>query len=160
MLRERELIQQFANTIVPEMQSVSKRFAPSFESLIDETEFGINLNILASKYIRVLIDGRKPTKIGAPKGDPTLQQIILSWIKDKGITPRANKNGKVPTIESLSWAISKSIHLYGTRLYQQGGGNEIFEPIITETRINSLLSQLERSYYINIESDLVKSLKK
>lgn len=160
MLNDKEILQQWADIIVKEMQSVSKSFAPSFESVITETQHGINLSVLAHKYIGVLIDGRRPTKIGAPKGNPTLQQIILKWIKDKGITPRANKNGKVPTIESFSWAVSKSIHLYGTRLYQKGGGNNVFDRIITTERVEALFNQFGENYYKNIESDLINSIRK
>lgn len=157
---EREILEQFAGTVVPELQSVSKGFAPSFETSIEEFEYGISLTIYASAYIRVLIDGRKPTRDGAKRGNPTLQQIIHKWIIRHGIVPKAKKDGKVPTIEQLSWAISKSIHLRGTKLYQQGGGNHIFDPILSDQRINILLSMFAKHYNIKIENELIKRIKK
>ena len=44
---------------------------------------------------------------------PALQPSILQWIKDKNIHANAGTNGKVPTDEQLSWAITKSIHKKG-----------------------------------------------
>jgi hypothetical protein len=109
------------------------------------------LTISASPYIGVLIDGRPPTSAGASTGSPTLQQIILSWIRTKGIAPRPQK-GKIPTLEQLSWAISKSIHIHGDLLYQHGGGNDIFDGIITTDRINNLLNLVGEKYFNEINS--------
>jgi hypothetical protein len=147
-----EIFRQFADIIVPELKSVSKRFANSIEAEITDT----SLVISASPFISVLVDGRRPTSPTAPKGDPTLQQIIRKWIDEKGITPKANKNGKIPTLDQLSWAISKSIHMYGDRLYRRGGGNNIFDSIITPARIDNLLSLLADKYYTEIKAFNIK----
>lgn len=134
------------------MKAVSKRFADSIEAEVSES----TLLITASPYIRTLIDGRDPTSLNAVKGNPTLQQIIRKWIDEKGITPRIDKNGRLPTKDQLSWAISKSIHMYGDRLYQRGGGNNIYDSIITPQRIDNLLSLLADQYYTIIKSITVK----
>ena len=152
MRTNKEILQQFADVIVPEMKAVSKRFADSIEAEVTDT----SLVITASPYIRTLIDGRGPTSAGAKRGNPTLQQIIRKWIDDKGITPRIDKSGRLPTKDQLSWAISKSIHLYGDRLYQRGGGNNIYDSIITPQRIDNLLSLLADQYYTIIKSITVK----
>ena len=152
MRTNKELLQQFADVIVPEMKAVSKRFADSIEAEVSES----TLLITASPYIRTLIDGRGPTSLNAVKGNPTLQQIIRKWIDEKGITPRIDKNGRLPTKDQLSWAISKSIHMYGDRLYQRGGGNNIYDSIITPQRIDNLLSLLADQYYTIIKSITVK----
>lgn len=138
-----EIFKQFSETIVPELQKVSGRFASSIESeFTDDT-----LTISASPFIRVLIDGRKPTSPNARKGSPTLQQIIRKWIDEKGISPRATASGVIPTKDQLSWAISKSIHVKGTLLWQRGGGNNIFDTILTPIRIENLLNLLSNQYY-------------
>lgn len=152
MRTNKEILQQFADVIVPEMKAVSKRFADSIETEVNES----TLLITASPYIRTLIDGRGPTSLNAVKGNPTLQQIIRKWIDEKGITPRIDKNGRLPTKDQLSWAISKSIHMYGDRLYQRGGGNNIYDSIITPQRIDNLLSLLADQYYTIIKSITVK----
>lgn len=147
MASDLDILNQFAKVIVPELQAVSGRFA---ESIKAETT-PKSLTITASPYINTLIDGRPPTRDGATKGSPTLQQILKEWINTKGITPQA-RNGRVPSIESLSWAMSKSIHTYGDLLWQRGGGNNIFDGIITESRINSLLNSFSEKYYNEIKT--------
>jgi hypothetical protein len=148
----KEILEQFAKDILPELQGVSKGFAPSISYEVGE-DF---LLITASPYIRVLIDGRAPTRAGAKKGSPTLQEAILSWIERHSITPRANKDGKIPTQEQLSWMISKSIHKYGTKLYQdiQNGAtpNNIFDTIITTERIDNLLNLLSERFAVEIKA--------
>jgi hypothetical protein len=143
-----EIFKQFSETIIPELQKVSGRFANSITADYNEE----TLTISASPFIRVLIDGRRPTSANAKTGSPTLQQIIRKWIDEKGITPKAKANGIIATKEQLSWAISKSIHVNGTLLWQRGGGNNIFDPILTPQRINNLLNLLANQYYVSIEN--------
>jgi hypothetical protein len=152
MTSDAEILKQFADVIVPALQSVSKRFAPSIESEITET----SLTIYASPYITTLIDGRRPTSSNARAGTPNLQKILLEWIKTKSITPYANKSGKIPSLESLSFAMSKSMHKKGDLLFQRGGGNNIFEPILTNERIENLLNLFGEKYLIEIQNINIK----
>lgn len=151
-MTDREILLQFASVLVPELKAVSGRFADSISAEATNEQ----LEITASPYIRVLIDGRGPTRAGAKKGNPTLQQIILKWIGEKSITPKADSEGKIPTVEQLSWMISKSIHKSGTKLYQRGGGNRIFDSIITDSRINGLMAMLGTNYQAQIVSIVMK----
>jgi len=124
-----DILKQFGGDLLIEVKSVSKGFAPSVELDVSKKSFEIK----ASPYIGTLIHGRKPTKGGASKGSPTLRELIFNWIKKHNITPReANM-----TQEALSYAMSKSIHNYGTKLYQQGGGANIFDQILSEGRIKA-----------------------
>ena len=142
-LTDKDILKQFGEALIPELKKVSKGFAPSIGMEVDEK----SLTIFASPYISVLNDGRAPTKSGAKTGNPTLQQTLRSWIDRHSITPRPNEAGKIPSLDQLSWAMSKSIHLYGDRLYQQGGGKDVFGGIITEDRINSLLNVIGEKYF-------------
>jgi len=152
MLSNREIFQQFADKVIPELQKFSKRFANSIESEVTNNE----LKILASPFIRTLIDGRRPTSPTAPKGNPTLQQIIRDWIDEKSIVPKVDKNGNIPTKDQLSWAISKSIHVKGDLLYRRGGGNNIFDSILTPQRIEDLLTLLSNRFYTEVISIVKK----
>jgi len=149
MSTNKEIFDQFTNTIVPELQKVSGSF---FGKSIEVETTENSMTIYASPFISVLWKGRKPTSMGAKTGNPTLQKSILDWINKKGISGKANKSGNVPTSEQLSWAISKSIHLYGTKLYQQGGKQNIFDTILTPNRIDNLLSLIADKYYTQIIS--------
>jgi hypothetical protein len=152
MSTNKEIFDQFTNTIVPELQKVSGSF---FGKSIEVESNENSMTIYASPFISVLWNGRKPTSFGAKSGNPTLQKSILSWINNKGIGGKTNKDGKIPTSEQLSWAISKSIHLNGTKLYQQGGKQNIFDTILTSNRIDNLLSLISDKYYIQI-TNIVK----
>lgn len=143
-----DIFNKFISEVEPEIKAVVGSFAPTIESKIKDNEKGFQ--ILASPYIRVLIDGRAPTRDGATKGSPTLQEAILAWIERHSIQPKV----ATMTQESLSWAISKSIHINGTKLYQsiQAGGkqNRIFDPILTTERENKLLSLISDEYFKRI----------
>jgi len=142
-----EILKQFTELIVPELKEAAGSFGDTIKTEVSEKGFEITI----SSLVNVLIDGRPPTSSGASAGNPTLQQSILSWIQSKGIAPRANARGVTPSVQSLSWAISKSIHRDGTKLYQQGGGNNIFEGIITDQRIDSLLNLVGAHYFNRIK---------
>lgn len=138
----KEIFQRFIDEVEPQIKQVVGSFAPTIESEVKDYSF----TIYASPYIRVLIDGRKPTSQGASKGNPTLQMVILEWIRRKSIQPDKPNM----TQESLSWAISKSIHKRGTLLYQRGGGNRIFDNILTVDKEEKLLSLISDYYFIQI----------
>lgn len=138
----KEIFQRFIDEVEPQLKQVVGSFAPTIESEVKDYSF----TIYASPYIRVLIDGRKPTREGAAKGNPTLQMVILDWIRRKSIQPDKPNM----TQEGLSWAISKSIHKRGTLLYQRGGGNRIFDNILTVDREEKLLSLISDFYYTQI----------
>lgn len=147
----KEILKQFVDKLVPEIQAVTKRFAPSIEAKVTDT----TATIYGSKYISTLIDGRAPTSSNAKKGSPTLQQILFEWAKSKGINPKPDAKGNIPTVEQMSWAMSISMHKKGDLLYQRGGGNNIFEDIITQQRIDNLLNLFEKKALNDVES-LVK----
>jgi hypothetical protein len=155
MSTNKEIFDQFTNTIIPELKKVSGSLGSTMYA--DNTEN--SLTIYASPFISVLWKGRKPTSSGAKTGSPTLQQAILSWIKKKGISGKANEKGNVPTSEQLSWMMSKSIHLNGTKLYQEiKAGKQpknIFEPILTDNRIDNLVNLIGQRYYVQI-TNIVK----
>lgn len=138
----KEIFQRFIDEVEPQIKQVVGSFAPTIESEVKDYSF----TIYASPYIRVLIDGRKPTSPGAAKGNPTLQMVILDWIRRKSIQPDKPNM----TQESLSWAISKSIHKRGTLLYQRGGGNRIFDNILTVDKEEKLLSLISDYYFTQI----------
>lgn len=155
---DKMILGQFAQSVVPQLASVAGN---SFGSTIDYHFEDDALIIDASAFISVLWTGRKPTKQGAPKGSPTLQQNILQWLRVKGIQPKSKtESSKADPLVSMSWAISKSIHLHGTLLYQQGGKPNPFDAILTQSRIDSLLTLFDESYRKRITSDFIKAIEK
>lgn len=61
-------------------------------------------------YWKTIEYGRKPT---VNVGDGTLRQKIKQWIITKGIQIKPKGNGKVPSIDSVAYAITQKIHKEG-----------------------------------------------
>lgn len=64
--------------------------------------------------------GRRPTR---RSGSGTVRERILAWISQKGIKGR-DERGRFITNESLSWAISTSIHQKGTVMFKNPQARE------------------------------------
>lgn len=151
MSEQRDILQQFGEIILAETKAVSKGFAPTVELEVTEK----SMSIKASPYIGTLIHGRAPTRSKGASGQKTLQKVMLEWIERHNITP----NEPSMSQEALSWAISKSIHMNGTRLYQQGGGANIFDEILNEQRINSIATILQDSAGTALAESVFKNIK-
>lgn len=155
-MTDQEILRQFAETVVPELRKVAGK---SFGASIDYETTEDSLEIFGSPFISVLVDGRRPTKSGAPRSNPSLQDRIRFWIEEKGIQPKPDANGNIPSVESLSFMIARSIHKKGTLLFQRGGGNNIFDIVLTNDRLESLLSLFGEKYLNTIESGVLRELK-
>ena len=107
-------------------------------------------DIYIGSQINQIIDGRKPTSPGAKKGDPTLQERMLEYIRAKSIRPKESGMTDV----QLSWVFANSIHKKGYK----GHGN-IFANIITKTRIDSLTRTILKDRIAVIQSDIIKNIK-
>ena len=135
------------------IQDVLKKFGDETVSIIQANlaSTGTNASGATSKSVqstqkdnRVTVTGRPfffavetgsgPT-VNGNNGGPTLQQAILGWIQ-------TGKPGISENIEGASWAISKFIHKYGTKLFRDGGRNDIFTPAISEQRVNKLVVEI------------------
>lgn len=154
-MTDQEILQQFAETVVPELRKVAGK---SFGASIDYETTEDSLEIYGSPFISVLVDGRRPTKSGV-RSNPSLRDRIQFWIEEKGIQPKPDANGNIPSIESLSFMIARSIHKKGTLLFQRGGGNNIFDTVLTNDRLESLLSLFGEKYINTIESGVLRELK-
>lgn len=146
----KEIIKQFAEDLVRDLQKqtpvATGKTRDSIRAVIRKTGF----DIFGGSQIVALIDGRKPTKSGAPKGSPTLQETILIWIRARSITPRERNM----SIEQLSWAMANSIHMNGYR-----GRGDIYATVITKSRFNSLTKTLLGDKALSLQSDVIKEIK-
>lgn len=135
------IISDFAAALVADLKARTVKVTGQTQDSITPVRVSDQgFQIEANASIVTLFEGRKPTS-GGNKGGETLQEVLLEWIKNKGIIPYAN-NGKTPTQLALSWMMSKSIHAHGTKLYQQGGGNDYTQQVLTEGRLNAFLNTL------------------
>ena len=146
----KQIIKQFGNKLTEDIKrAIPKGTGETAESVnIEFTKSGFIIR--GGAQIGAIIDGRKPTSAGAKKGNPTVQESVLKWIKAKGITPRESSMSDV----SLSWAMANSIHKNGFK----GRGN-IFAKVITKQRIASLTETLISNEAIAIQSKVIKEFK-
>lgn len=149
-MTDKEAIQQFLDALVAEVKQrvpkVSGETADSLEVIVDD--FGGK--IMAAPYIQTLEDGRPPTRSGAPKGDPTLQQKIYAWILQMGLGTNAKSQ------ERLSWAMATKIHNEGNRLWRSGGHSGVLSNVFTKERIDSFANTFFGRYETQISSDVMK----
>ena len=82
-------------------------------TLLNSVEFSVeqygrrfDVVLTIADYWRWVEDGRKPGKMPPPSA-------ILKWVLAKPVIPKPNDNGRIPTPQSLSWAIAKSIEKKG-----------------------------------------------
>lgn len=84
----------------------------------------VSLQISAKKFFRVVETGRKPT----PGKKPSRAMIdnITEWLQALGKE------------ESLAWAIATSINQKGTKLYRDGGRQDVFSNVLSDRAITNL----------------------
>jgi hypothetical protein len=149
--KEKKIVKTFADALVKDMAkaipSASGKTAKSLRTELTPNGFVI----YGGEQIGAIIDGRKPTKNGAPKGNPTLQEEIFSWIKSRSIRPKESNMSQV----SLSWVISRSIHKKGYK----GKGN-IFKELLSLKNFSSLTSMLAQEKAITIQSSIINQYKR
>ena len=100
--------------------------------------------------------GRGPTQNGHRAGTPYLIDAIEQWIKDKGITAKAQGDKKPISQRSLAYAISKKIHEKGTNREEW---LKIYEKVITPDRINQIINHISTAYADQIVMGLAAQLK-
>lgn len=154
-----KILTQFGQALLQDLQNKTPQ---SLRDKITLETDDNSLSIYAPYWFGVFEKGRGPTRPNAPKGNPTLQEAILSWIETHSIVGRPDKNGKVPTSESLSWAISKYIHAHGNKLYRElnGGKTDYFDSVFSKERIDSFLKTFGDHYSSIIFSEMIDAFKK
>ena len=143
----KDIIKQFGERLTEDIKNaIPKATGATRDSVyIEYTKTGFIIR--GGAQIGAIIDGRKPTSVGAKKGNPTVKEQILAWIKAKGIRP--NEAGM--SDETLAFLIARSIHKNGFK----GRGN-IFKNVITASRFTSLSETLIRNEALAIQSFIIK----
>lgn len=108
--------------------------------VVDQTDKQI-LRVIGKPYFKVVETGRKATP---EYTNPSKQFVadILQWVKARGIEEKA------------AYGIAKSIHQKGTKLFRDGGRQDIFSNVVTPTFVDelskSILNQFTNEYLKNV----------
>lgn len=139
------ILSQTGQTAVSQIQAntpkATGKTARSVRYEVKEENGKLIFRILASKYFKVVETGRKATP-QFTKPSNTFVDSIREWLAAKG------------SDQGAAYAIAKSIHQKGTKLWQQGGNHNVFSNVITESFIdklsNDLLTQFAKEYLDNV----------
>lgn len=143
------ILSQTGNTVVDQIKqnlsstgtTATGRTAASLRfEVINETDKQI-LRVIGKPYFAVVETGRKATP---EYTNPSKQFVadILQWVKARGIEEKA------------AYGIAKSIHQKGTKLFRDGGRQDIFSNVVTPTFVDelskSILNQFTNEYLKNV----------
>jgi hypothetical protein len=132
-----EILDNLSNTGT----SASGKTANSLKYEVTTQGDKTTLRIIGKPFFAVVETGRKPT----PEYVKPSRQFVASireWLKAKG--------GE----EGAAYAIAKTIHQKGTKLYQEGGRTDIFSNVINDSLIDKisqdLLSKFAEEFLQNV----------
>lgn len=113
-------IQNARNNLDANQSNASYNLYNSFEKVIEVGEDYFKVSISLADYWQYLEKGRGPGKF------PPVDKI-KEWIEVKPVNPTPLSNGKTPSVEQLSFLISRKIANEGTE------GKPFFEPAKEQT---------------------------
>jgi hypothetical protein len=156
-----EILKKEGDAIIRDLQSAmastgANASGKTSASLLNEVSAsGISratMTISGGKGWEFVEQGRRKTE---NDGDGRLLGIIKQWMIDKGVT--------IPegyTLESFAFVVTRSIHRRGTKLNYTKTRRDIYTSVINEERINSITSQITKTFIVNATSNVVEALKK
>ena len=104
-----------------------------------ETPSGYDLQAEGNIYF--IEHGRGPTTPGATAGNPNLVQTIQAWLDEKGL-------------DINPYAIAKTIHKSGTKLYRAGGNSGILSVPLNLQQLDEVFSQISTEYLQNTADEI------
>lgn len=118
-----EVLERFAKELENEYKANLKKNDRIATGQLHDTA---KCEVVKGNYIVVIhlqdywkyVEGGRPKTMSGGNGE--LRRKILEWLEVKRILPTPMKNGKLPTPEQLSYAISTQIH-QGSKKNPQGG---------------------------------------
>ena len=159
MQTNKQIIEQFLTTLANEVKqkAIAADMVATGKTIesIEVVMADDGGKIIAAKYIGVLEDGRRPTRSGAPKGNPTLRENIEAWITARNITPKDNMK-----VKTLAFLIARKIHREGNALYRAGGKSGILSTTFTQARIDAFAEVFSEKYQSVISSEVLIQYKK
>ena len=113
-------IQNARNNLDANQSNASYNLYNSFEKVIEVGEDYFKVSVSLADYWQYVENGRGPGKF------PPVDKI-KEWIEVKPVNPTPLSNGKTPSVEQLSFLISRKIANEGTE------GKPFFEPAKEQT---------------------------
>lgn len=128
-----KILSEWAENVIIQIQdnldstntTASGRTKDSLRYEISDDEFSQTLRIYGRPYFQGVEEGR-----GAGKVPFKFTDILFQWATDKGIITQFGDTESKQ--RSVLYVVGQSIKAHGTRLYREGGRNDIFSNVINE----------------------------
>lgn len=130
-----EIIQEEIQSI---LDDIIKKYEESGRKVTGEFEKGLSAEFKPNEATikgYVYLAGRGSTKKKGKAGEPTLQERILEWIKNRGIRSKKKEIKQ----NSLAYLIARKIHKEGTN---KDSWLRVYEEVITPERIDSIIEKI------------------
>jgi hypothetical protein len=143
-----KLITELQAAMVAENANASGRTSESLAYSITEQDGGLNFTLSGGVGWAFVEQGRGATR---RKGNGKLRDIIRQWIDDRGIEPEDGMSKDV-----LAIIITRAIHRRGTLLHFLGERRDIYTSVLSDERIETMLSEIGNELRIDVLSDVVQ----
>jgi len=111
------------------------------------------LELLGPQHAQTLITGRGPTSSGATAGEPRLHEALAQWAQAKGLALRPGQ-----TYQELGRVLARRIHASGTALHRLGQPSGIFQSVLTQQFLSTLLARIAAGEMVAITSALTGAI--
>lgn len=143
-----QILSQYGNSVVAQIQqnlastgtNATSKTSRSLHFEVKDEGTTQTLTVLAKPYFMVVETGRKPT----PQYTKPSEQFVDSikeWLKARGKS------------ELSAYGIAKSIHKYGTKLYQDGGRTDIVSNVVND----NLVAQITKDILVKFADHYLKN---
>jgi hypothetical protein len=145
-----EILNPIGNSVVAQIQqnlastgsNASGETSRSLKYTVTQEGTNTIFQITGRPYFMTVETGRGPTKSGT-QSSPSLFEQIVSWMASKGVSGSA-------------YAIEKSIHKHGTKLYRSGGRKDIVSSVINQSLYDQIaqavLKKFVNQYIVTIDN--------
>lgn len=135
--------QEIVDQIISKKMNASGRTIESLQVIPSNT----GAKLVAAPHIIFLEDGRGPTSPTGPyqQSNESLLEIITKWIDDKGL-------------DLNPYAVTKTIHAKGTKLYRQGGKSGVLSVPLQAAGLNDVYRSISTKWRQQVSSEIYEPI--
>lgn len=134
-----DFLGRLKDRLIRDDKYASGRLLASLQTRVVCTDSEVSVWLSSEDYLEYINEGTRPHW---PPKEP-----IIQWIRDKGIEPYPDNNGRLPTVEGLAFLISRKISRDGTEA----------DPVVDETlrEVNEAwLPRIEEAIMEDVEDEV------
>lgn len=156
----RVVMESYKEALKKDNRVASGNLINSLDFKVDSTDYSLIVTLYLADYWEEIEFGRKKTENDGP-GEVRVK--IADWITQKGIQPKADANGKIPTPKQLLFLIARKIHEKGFDGGLQKNGKGYLEGVLeklTPKYLKLIEAALKKDADIEFFDNMDKYLKR